>query len=45
MNLSTITQDHGIFTAQVNFDSASSPLMSGICNLLEIFFLGIGIHL
>lgn len=32
--LSTITQDHGIFTAQVNSDSASSPLVSGIYNLL-----------
>ena len=32
--LSTITQDHGIFTAQVNSDSASSPFVSGIYNLL-----------
>lgn len=45
--LSTITQDHGIFTAQVNSDSASSPLVSGIYNLLGFvgFFLGGGVHL
>lgn len=42
MDLSTVTQDYGIFTAQVNFDSASSPLMFGIYNLSEI---GFGIHL
>lgn len=38
MDLSTITQDHGVFTAQVNFHSALSPFMSGIYNLLEILW-------
>lgn len=38
MDLSTVTQDHGVFTAQVNFHSASSPFMSGIYNLLNVLW-------
>lgn len=38
MDLSTITQDHGVFTAKVNFHSALSPFMSGIYTLLKILW-------
>lgn len=36
MDLSTITHDHGVFTVQVN--SALSPFMSGIYNLLNVLW-------
>lgn len=39
MDLSTVTQDYGVFTAQVNFHSASSPFMSGIYNLLDVLWV------
>lgn len=39
MDLSTVTQDHGVFTAQVNFHSILSPFMSGIYNLLDVLWV------